>query len=81
MAEVVPFRGNEDQGEQVEFDGMPVKLSAFKLTGVTKCETDRTLDYNQHVTFTGEGRVKGKAFDVDKGVLVHVIEVLDAQIT
>jgi hypothetical protein len=76
MADVSPIRGEE----QLMFDSMPVKESAFKLTGVTKLYTTRKLEALSHVKGTFEGRVKGYGYDADSGRLVNVVEVLDATI-
>jgi hypothetical protein len=69
-----------EEDPQLVFDNMPVKESAFKLTGVTKLYTTRKLEALSHVTGTFEGRVRGYGYDADSGRLVNVVEVLDATI-
>jgi len=81
MAEIRPIRSDLSKDQhQLVFDNMPVKESAFKLTGVTKLYTTRKLEALSHVKGTFEGRVKGFAYDADSGRLVNVVEVLDATI-
>jgi hypothetical protein len=63
MSEVVPIR---EDAEQLEFDGLPVKETAFKIVGGSKLYTDRKFGPDAEVNATIR--------------LTNVFEVLDAEL-
>jgi hypothetical protein len=77
MSEVVPIR---EDAEQLEFDGLPVKETAFKIVGGSKLYTDRKFGPDAEVNATIRLRLKGHSIDYDTGRLTNVFEVLDAEL-
>lgn len=70
----------EDATTQLSFEGFPVKQSRYTLKSVSSLLTAKRMTYNQHVRFSGYGRVAGIGFRESGGdlVRVHEIEVLEA---